>query len=195
MASSEGWFLAGYPDNDKFNEGLKNLVHDMILRGDYYHSVNTEFLNRLLFLIDSEKWKDRFQDIFDIRPPLPVQRVHYTCNQVNLDWEHKFPEGYRFLNLDSTLDVDSLEFPEDIREWNEFNLDDQIKKLEEKRSKFRQQRKEKRNKLMLEKLEDEGWLFDDEKDEPFAPAFIEWAKELYKNNEAFTEVTAFGRLR
>jgi RimJ/RimL family protein N-acetyltransferase len=126
MASSEGWFLAGNPNNDKFNEGLKNLVHDMILNGEYYSAINTEFLNRLIFLIDSDSWKKKFPEIFGIRPPLPTHRIHYICSQVKLDWKNKFPGGYTFLNLDSTLDIDSLEFPEDVREWNEFNLDDQI---------------------------------------------------------------------
>ena len=80
-----------------------------------------------------------------------LQRV-FKGEQISTDWVE---ENLRTIEEDKEI----------------LYLDDQIKKLEEKRSKFRQQRKEKRNKLMLEKLEDEGWLFDDEKDEPFAPAF------------------------
>ena len=36
MANTEGWFLAGNPNKSEFNQGLKELVHNMILRGDFY---------------------------------------------------------------------------------------------------------------------------------------------------------------
>jgi len=44
MAAIEGWFLAGNPSNNKFNQSLKRLVHNMILRANFYSPVNPEFL-------------------------------------------------------------------------------------------------------------------------------------------------------
>ena len=128
MAATEGWFLAGNPTNNEFNQGLKNLVHNMILRGEFFSPVNPEFLSYLFFHLDSDEWKTTFPDVFDIRPPLPTHRIHFTCKKVLLDWKSKIPEDYRLLQVDSTLDVDSLEFPEDIREWVEHSLDDQVKR-------------------------------------------------------------------
>ncbi|MHA2230680.1 MAG: GNAT family N-acetyltransferase [Candidatus Thorarchaeota archaeon] len=128
MATTEGWFLAGDPNKDDFNQGLKYLVQDMILRGNFYSPVNPQFLSYLFFHIDSEKWKKKFPDIFDIRSPLPTQRIHFTCNNVNLEWKDNIPEGYRLLQVDSTLDVDTLEFPEDIMDWVEYSLDEQKKR-------------------------------------------------------------------
>ena len=66
MAATEGWFLAGNPNSEGFNQGLKDLVYNMILRGDFYSPVNPRFLSYLFFHIDSEEWKMRFSDIFDI---------------------------------------------------------------------------------------------------------------------------------
>ncbi|MDH4214139.1 MAG: GNAT family N-acetyltransferase [Candidatus Thorarchaeota archaeon] len=128
MATTEGWFLAGGPEKDEFNHGLRKLVHDMVLRGDYYSPVNPEFLSELFFHIDTERWISKFDFIFDIRPPLPSHRIHFTCNQVAFDWREKIPEGYRLLSVDSTLDVDALEFPKDIKKWMEYNLEDQKKR-------------------------------------------------------------------
>jgi RimJ/RimL family protein N-acetyltransferase len=128
MATTEGWFLAGNPNNDEFNQGLKDLVQNMILRGEFYSPVNPNFLSYLYFHIDSDEWKLKFLDIFDVRPPLPTHRIHFTCSEVALDWPESIPEEYRLLQVDSSLDVGSLEFPEDIEEWVEHSLEDQMKR-------------------------------------------------------------------
>ncbi|MHA1977283.1 MAG: GNAT family N-acetyltransferase [Candidatus Hodarchaeales archaeon] len=128
MATTEGWFLAGDPYNHEFNQGLKILIQDMILEGNFYSPVNPEFLSYLFFHIDSEKWKERFLDIFDIRPPLPTHRIHYLCCKINLDWKNNIPKGYRLLQVDSAFSAESLVFPEDIKEWVESSLEDQKKR-------------------------------------------------------------------
>lgn len=128
MATTEGWFLAGSPNNNEFNEGLQNLFHDMILKGKYYSPINPEFLGELFFHIDSDDWKRKFPLIFDIRPPLPTHRNHFICNEVSFDWKRSIPEGYTLHSVDSTLDVNSIQFPEDIRQWVSHSLPDQIKR-------------------------------------------------------------------
>ncbi len=125
MATTEGWFLAGEPTNTAFNSGLRLLVHDMILKGEYYSPVNPEFLSELFFHIDSDSWKEQFSFIFDLRRPLPTNRMHYTCNKVGLDWRKNIPDGYEHVPVDSSFIQDSYEFPEDIREWTENSLDEQ----------------------------------------------------------------------
>jgi RimJ/RimL family protein N-acetyltransferase len=82
----------------------------------------------LFFHIDSDAWKPKFPLIFDIRPPLPTHRNHFICNEVSLDWKRYIPEGYTLHTVDSTLDVDSLLFPGDIRQWASHSLNDQIKR-------------------------------------------------------------------
>jgi len=128
MATTEGWFLAGNSENSEFNLGLQNLVHDMILKGEFYSPVNPEFLEELFFHIDSDDWKLKFPLIFDIRPPLPTHRNHFICDRVSLEWQGKIPEGYTLHTVDSTLDIDSLHFPKDIRQWVSHSLHDQIKR-------------------------------------------------------------------
>ncbi len=117
MATSEGWFLAGNPDNDIFNQGLKDLVSRMILKRDFYSPVNPAFLAELFFHIDSDSWKRRFSDIFDIRPPLPSKRMHFTCSNVILDWSKRIPEGYTLHQVDSSFDADRYDFPSDVNQW------------------------------------------------------------------------------
>ncbi len=128
MATTEGWFLAGDPHNNEFNQGLKISIQDMILRGNFYSPVNPEFFSYLFFHIDSDEWKEEFPDIFDIRSPLPTHRIHFSCNEIILDWKNKVPKGYKLIQIDSTFDVDSLEFPEDIEEWVKSSLDYQMKR-------------------------------------------------------------------
>jgi RimJ/RimL family protein N-acetyltransferase len=125
MATPEGWFLAGNTSNDKFNAGLRQLIHDMILKGEFYSPVNPEFLKELFFHIDSESWKKRFAEIFDLRKPLPVDRIHFTCSNVRLDWKEKITEGYEIVNVDSNFDASMFDFPEDIKERTEHALDEQ----------------------------------------------------------------------
>lgn len=126
MATTEGWFLAGNPENSEFNHGLRRLFHDMILKGEYYSPVNPEFLEELFFHIDSDDWKSKFPIIFDIRPPLPTHRNHFICDRVTLEWQRHIPEGYTLHTVDSTLDIDSLHFPNDIKQWVSHSLHDQI---------------------------------------------------------------------
>jgi RimJ/RimL family protein N-acetyltransferase len=123
MATSEGWFLAGNSEKNEFNSGLRDLVQNMILNGDYYSPVNPEFLRELFFHIDAEKWMSKFAIIFDIRPPLPSRRIHFICNRIALDWPDKIPDSYHLLSVDSTLNVDALEFPEDIKKWMAHSLE------------------------------------------------------------------------
>ena len=125
MATTEGWFLAGTPTNQQFNEGLRELIHRMILEGDYYSPVNPEFLNELFFHIDSDEWRAKFPLIFDIRTPLPTRRIHFVCTRTQYDWRSSLPKGYRILEVNEGFEMNSLEFPEDIKEWIEHSLEDQ----------------------------------------------------------------------
>lgn len=127
MATREGWFLAGDPSVKKFNQGLRNLVHDMIIKQDFYSPIDPKFISYLFFHIDIDSWKSKFPEIFDIRfPPLPTHRVHLVCNEVSLDWKNNIPEGFRLLHIDSTLDIESLDIPKDIEDWMEYRLDYEI---------------------------------------------------------------------
>lgn len=128
MATTEGWFLAGNPNRMEFNKGLRELAHDMILRGNFRSPVNPNFLSYLFFHIDSNEWISRFPYIFDIRRPLPTYRIHFICDNVTLDWKNRIPEGYRLLQIDSSFDKDVLEFPGDIKERAEHSLEDQKKR-------------------------------------------------------------------
>jgi RimJ/RimL family protein N-acetyltransferase len=128
MATTEGWFLAGRTCNQEFNQGLRRLVRRTILEGDYYSPVNPEFLHELFFHIDSDEWVSQFDYVFDVRHPLPTHRIHFTCEEVTLDWRETMPEGYELLKVDQELDTSALQFPEDIRQWIAHSLDDQRKR-------------------------------------------------------------------
>ena len=128
MATTEGWFLAGAPENEEFNKNLRMLVHDMILNGKYYSPVNPDFLHELFFHIDSERWKTKFSYIFDIRPPLPSYRMHFVCRKVVLDWHKMIPTDYQIISVDSDFDIGLFECPPDVQEWISHSLEDQKKR-------------------------------------------------------------------
>ncbi len=125
IATTEGWFLGGDPHNGEFNEGLRNYIHRMILDGEYWSPVNPEFLAELFFHIDSDDWIENFPRIFDIRPPQPSHRIHFTCSKVNLEWRSLIPAGYRLVQVDSSFNPDEYEIPDDITEWMSSSLIEQ----------------------------------------------------------------------
>ncbi len=90
MHNSEGYFLAGSSNNSEFNNILRIWIENYIIAG----AAKNEGSNHLYFGIDTDEWKQAFSEIVPTRHPLPVQRIHYLCTEVKVDWRKMVPEGY-----------------------------------------------------------------------------------------------------
>ncbi len=118
MVNSEGFFLAGEPTNKQFNTWLKKWFEDYLRHGN----ADWESEAVLLFDISSDDWISSFPDIFSLRPPLEVNRLHYLCREVRVDWRPLLPEGFSVHQLDEhILEDDALEIPDHLRLWVKMN--------------------------------------------------------------------------
>lgn len=122
MATNEGYFLAGDPTMESFNHGLSNLIQGFIEKGE------APFIDAGYFYFNMypEKWKTQFHIIFNNRVPFVVNRIHFTCARTELDWKSKIPDEYSIHSADNTLDITSLNFPDDLWDWVGDNIESLI---------------------------------------------------------------------
>ncbi|TFF91924.1 GNAT family N-acetyltransferase, partial [Candidatus Thorarchaeota archaeon] len=116
--NSEGFFLAGNPGNKEFNAWMEEWFEDYLRHGN----ADWESETVLLFGISSDGWISSFPDIFSPRPPLEVNRMHYLCREVGVDWKALLPDGFSVHELDEhILEDDNLEMPDHLRFWIKMN--------------------------------------------------------------------------
>jgi RimJ/RimL family protein N-acetyltransferase len=113
MFSVEGTFLAGNPDNGVFNAAVRRTFHRLLLEDD---EVSVLFVG-----VNPAGWRDRLPDLFPSRP-LTIQRQHYVCTALAVDWRARVPEGFAVRRIDrALLDTPGLQVPEHIRGWLAWN--------------------------------------------------------------------------
>lgn len=118
MLNSEGFFLAGDPNNREFNAWMKNWFENYLRHGGQ----DWESESVLLFDISSDDWVSSFPDIFSLRPPLEVNRMHYLCSKVGVDWRAHLPEGFSVHQVDEQLlENDALAIPDHLGFWIKMN--------------------------------------------------------------------------
>lgn len=118
MVNSEGFFLAGNPTNRKFNAWMEKWFEDYVQHGNK----DWESDAVLLFDISGQDWVASFPDIFSLRPPLEVSRMHYLCKAVKVDWRNLLPEGFQVSEIDERVLTDTnLEIPDHLRFWIKMN--------------------------------------------------------------------------
>jgi RimJ/RimL family protein N-acetyltransferase len=118
MYNSEGFFLAGNPQNHTFNSSLREWF-DNYNRAGIPHWEGEEYL---LFDIDSDSWIPSFPEIFSQRPPLEVNRIHYLCDEVKIDWRASLPEDFSIRRIDKNLlHSKDVQYPDHINYWIKLN--------------------------------------------------------------------------
>jgi RimJ/RimL family protein N-acetyltransferase len=118
MVNSEGFYLAGDPSNKEFNAWMEKWFENYVRHGNQDWESETV----LLFDISSDDWVSSFPDIFSLRPPLEVNRMHYICTDVAVDWRALLPRGFSVHRIDEhILDNDALEIPDHLGFWVKMN--------------------------------------------------------------------------
>jgi GNAT superfamily N-acetyltransferase len=123
LVNPEGLFIAGNPKNQEFNIHLSKYMEDTIRNGAPIRDTDD-----LWFYIDNPNWKNQFPHIFTSRTPFKVGRLHYTIKLPARKLSAKPPEGCQIQRADKFLDIPSLSFPDDIRDWVKDNLDDYLER-------------------------------------------------------------------
>ena len=118
MVNSEGFFLAGDPNNKEFNASMERWFENYVRCGD--PAWDSEPV--LLFGVSGNDWVSSFPDMFSLRPPLEVNRMHYLCTEVKVDWRGLIPEGFSVHEIDEqVLGNDALSIPDHLRFWIRMN--------------------------------------------------------------------------
>lgn len=123
MSTKEVQFLAGDPDNARFNQALKHLLRDTICKGiapqTTIDEVDLTFLN--------DKWEHQLKFLFgDWRwPPIPSRGVHYLWQEGQLQWQSLLPDGYTIqpLNACKVKAQPGKEMPFAIKPFVAFGVD------------------------------------------------------------------------
>jgi len=119
MCTVEGYYLAGYDNNDEFNTSLNKLIFERIFTGDTVRKDETDV--SIGFHPDS--WKEKIPIIFQGRIPLTTARRHYVCTELKVDhWRGHVPEGFQVQCIDEKLlRTPQLEIPEHVTGWMKTN--------------------------------------------------------------------------
>jgi RimJ/RimL family protein N-acetyltransferase len=119
MCTAEGYYLAGYDNNDEFNTSLNKLIFGRIFAGDTVRKDETDVA--IGFYPNS--WKDKMPIIFQGRIPLITNRRHYLCTDLKVDnWKDHVPKGFQIQRIDEKLlETPHLKIPEHMTSWMKTN--------------------------------------------------------------------------
>ncbi len=110
----EGYLLAGDDGNRETNEALRRLFQDKIFTGEVF--VNGDWSMSLA--VHPPAWEARLPELIPTHQVEKLERYHYLCREVRLDWRNHLPAGYTVRRVDHALWHDStVVFSDALREW------------------------------------------------------------------------------
>jgi RimJ/RimL family protein N-acetyltransferase len=110
----EGYMLAGDAGNPETNEALRRLFEERIFTGEVF--VNGDWSMSLA--VHPEAWEAELPVLIPTHQAEKLERYHYLCRAVKLDWRSRLPEGYTVRRVDRALWHDPrVHFPDVMREW------------------------------------------------------------------------------
>lgn len=125
LLNPEGVFIAGNPTNHQFNQRLSDYLENIIHTGKH---PTIEETDDLWFYLDDPQWQNSFPDIFKSRTPFKVGRINFNVKLPAMSWEDRLPKGYAVHKVDTSLDLDSLDFPDDVWDWIKHNVTEYLER-------------------------------------------------------------------
>lgn len=115
MCTVEGYYVAGYDKNHKFNTSLNRLIHERIFAGDTVRKDETD----VAIGFHPDSWKEEMPTLFQGRLPLVTERRHYVCTELKaVHWTESVPKGFQIQRVDEKLlRTPQLEIPEHLTGW------------------------------------------------------------------------------
>lgn len=183
-------YMGGYDSWGGFNKTLRREVK--------FNGLRTDKAKEDKMVETFEKFKKGWEDTTADRVEELVEKANqqvkemiHRKNELYMETHMKVLSGQN-INQDWVRD----ELPTTKEDKEIENIKDQIEKLEHKLSNVKMKRRAKRNSLMLELMEKDGWKADESgRSDVLAPVLVERLKEMYKNNEAFEEGMRFKQPR
>jgi GNAT superfamily N-acetyltransferase len=90
--AADGFFVAGRPDNDAFNDAVRSLIAERYLVSD----------DVVALIAASAAWHARMPALL-VREPIPVQQLYYSFGALRLDWRALLPAGCEVRPVDAAL--------------------------------------------------------------------------------------------
>jgi RimJ/RimL family protein N-acetyltransferase len=119
MCTVEGYYLAGYDNNDEFNSSLNKLIFEKIFAGDTVRKDETD----VAIGFHPNSWEEKMSIIFQGRIPLTTARRHYVCTELRVNqWKDHVPKGFTTQRIDERLlRTPQLKIPEHLKGWMKTN--------------------------------------------------------------------------
>lgn len=95
------WFLAGDPENAEFNTTLHTAIFDRTVGGEKGWGG--------MLVCHPAEWDRQIPALFAPHIPITTERLHYTCRQLDVDWQAQVPEGFEVRFVDEALAADGVE--------------------------------------------------------------------------------------
>lgn len=115
----EGYLLAGVDNNPTTNEALRRLFQERIFTGQVF--INGDWSMSLA--VQPQTWESKLPDLIPTHEIEKLDRYHYLCRALQVDWRSQIPAGYSVRRVDRSLLRDpSLTFTETLDDW--FDLEE-----------------------------------------------------------------------
>lgn len=95
------WFLAGNPHNQTFNKALNAALFDRTLSGE-------KGWGGMLVCYPAD-WDAHIATIYEPHIPITTKRLHYTCQQIRVNWHAQVPAGIEVRFVDQSLVKEGIE--------------------------------------------------------------------------------------
>lgn len=98
MVSPEGYYLAGYEDNDEFNREFVTLVDTKIIPEKMKEGEENISLNYY-----PPTWEDKIEVILKDKFPVKVHGYYYKFDTLKIDWRKMVPPNFCMVHIDEVF--------------------------------------------------------------------------------------------
>lgn len=110
----EGYLLAGKSGHASLNQALGKFLRERIFSGEIY--VNGDISMSLA--VYPQVWEAKLPELIPTHEIEQLDRCHYLCHELSLDWRKNIPDGYSVRKIEEyPLKKPDYELSEDMRAW------------------------------------------------------------------------------
>jgi RimJ/RimL family protein N-acetyltransferase len=110
----EGYLLTGEYEDPRKNASLQQLFENRIFTGEVFVNGNTS----MSLAVHPEAWETKLPELIPTHEVEKLERYHYQCNALRIDWRKSIPEGYSVQRIDQALlHEGEVSFSGQVRGW------------------------------------------------------------------------------
>ena len=110
----EGYLLGGDDSDPAVINSLRDFLKEKIFSGEIYINGDAS----MSLAVHPQTWENRLPELIPTHEVEKLDRYHYLCHALKLDWRTNLPDGYQIHRVDrEILSGDSYIFSEGVRGW------------------------------------------------------------------------------